>query len=57
MEEFEIFGGNVDQYATITIACCVLHNYGLLQSKSLPRLANAKLSWIHLLVYIVGNSV
>jgi hypothetical protein len=32
MEEFEIFGGNVDQYATITIACCVLHNYGLLQS-------------------------
>jgi hypothetical protein len=36
------FGGNVDQCPTITIACCVLHNYCILQSERLPRPADAR---------------
>jgi hypothetical protein len=36
------FGGNIDQCASITIACCILHNYYLLQGERLPRLVDAR---------------
>ena len=37
------FGGNVDQCPTITIACCVLHNYCMLQDEMLPRPADVRI--------------
>lgn len=35
------FGGDVNQCATVTVACCVLHNYCILQGERLPRPADA----------------